>query len=198
MLRSLNTVVGSAIVATDGDIGKVFNFLVEDISWRIAYLVVETGGWLRKKRVLLSPDALRDAAWDRKVLSVNLTVEQVQDSPDVDTDQPVSKQQEMALSKYYGWSSLVKVPAEPLEDLMTGDPHLRSCRELVGYRVSCEGEPLGEVEEFLFDDKTWTIRFLMTRTGIDEGKHALLVPTDGAHDISWTYKSVNISHPVVG
>ncbi len=193
MLRSLNKILGSTIVATDGEIGSVHNFLFEDLSWRIAYLVAETGVWFSRHKVLLSPMALGQPDWTRKILPVLLTKEQVKSSPDIDTDQPVSRQQEMALEQYYGWPSYWEIPTEPRESLMTGDPHLRSCLELAGYHVTASGEELGEVEDFIVDDRTWTIRYLVSRAGAESGGHILLLPTEGAREISWTYRHVELN-----
>ena len=193
MLRSLNKVLGSAIVATDGEIGKVYNFLFEDLSWKIAYIVVEAGGWFNSHKVLLSPSVLLQPDWNRKLLPVSVTKEQVRNSPDIDTDQPVSRQQQVSLARYYGWSSYLEVPAEAREDLLTGDPHLRSCRELMGYSVQGGGEMLGEVDDFIVDDKKWEIRYLLTRAGIEGGSHILLLPVDGVREISWTYRRVELN-----
>jgi hypothetical protein len=191
MLRSLNKILGSSIMATDGEIGSVHNFLFEDVSWKIAYLVAETGAWFNRHRVLLSPSVLGHPDWTRKVLPVSLTREQVKSSPDIDTDQPVSRQQEIALSGYYGWPSYWDVPAEPKESLISGDPHLRSCRELMGYRVTAGSEDLGEVEDLIVDDRSWAIRYVMTRAGIESGGQILLLPAEDAREISWTYRRVD-------
>lgn len=197
MLRSLNTILGSSIVATDGEIGSAYNFLFEDVSWKVGYLVAETGSWFSRRKVLLSPSALQPPNWTHKILPVSLTVEQVKSSPDLDTDQPVSRQQEVALNRYYGWPSYWEIPAEPRDSLLTGDPHLRSCRELVGYRVTAGGENLGNVEDFILDDGSWIIRFLMTRAGVEAGGHILMLPTDGAREISWTYRRIELNKSIL-
>lgn len=195
MLRSLNNILGSTIIATDGEIGSVHDALLEDISWRVAYLVVETGSWFKRHKVLLSPSVLKQPEWGRKVLPVSLAIEQVKSSPDIDTDQPVSRQQEMALNLYYGWPSYWEIPVEPQEATLTGDPHLRSCRELVGYGVTGAGDRLGQVEDFILDDKSWSIRYIVTRAGVESGGHMLLLPTENAREISWTYRRIEFNRP---
>ena len=196
MLRSLNKLLGTTIVATDGEIGSVTNFLFEDVSWRIAYLVTETGAWFNRHQVLLAPNVIGRPDWNARVFPVFLTKDQVKNSPPVDADKPVSRQQETLLNQYYGWPSYWDLPTEPLEIAERGDPHLRGCREMAGYRVLGGGEELGAVEDFIVDDQTWRIRYLLAESGAEHGGHVLLLPTDHAGDISWTYRRLEWNRPV--
>src|SRR5687767_10499755 len=103
MLRSVNSLRGYAIQATDGEIGHVDQFYFDDGTWTIRYLVADTGGWLIGRRVLISPIALGDTDWQEQRLHVKLTRSQVENSPDIETDKPVSRQQEVGYFQYYGW-----------------------------------------------------------------------------------------------
>lgn len=103
MLHSIQNLIGFTMGATDGEIGKVKDFYFDDQTWKVRYLVVETGNWLFGRKVLLSPVALQTPDWDNKVFPVNLTKDQVKHSPDIDTDQPVSRQQESELHSHYSW-----------------------------------------------------------------------------------------------
>src|SRR5262247_2160585 len=103
MLRSLEELHGYTIHATDGDIGTVYAFFFDDKTWAIRYLVVDTGNWLPDRQVLISPIALGQPDWEGQFFSVKLTTEQVRNSPDIDTDKPVSRQQETLLHTYYDW-----------------------------------------------------------------------------------------------
>jgi len=102
-LRSLQDLDGFAIRATDGMIGHVKDFYFDDRSWVVRYLVVETGGWLSSRKVLISPVAVGQPDWSQRVLPVSITKEQVKNSPDIDTDKPVSRQLEMQYLGYYGY-----------------------------------------------------------------------------------------------
>jgi PRC-barrel domain len=198
MLRSLNRIMGSSIVAEDGTIGKVCNILFVDTHSRVAYLVVDVGGWFRRRQVLLSPAALGQPDWREKTIPVSLTREQVRNSPDVDTDQPVSRQNEVAMSKYYGWplwnNDLPSTPVtvESLNEDVAGDSHLRSARELLGYQVLSGTDELGQVEDLYLDDENWTIRYAQVNSGFHLGGHTLLLPLDGGPEISWTYRRVQL------
>jgi sporulation protein YlmC with PRC-barrel domain len=103
MLRSMKDLVGYTIRATDGDIGQVSDFYFEDDKWVVRYLIVEAGHWLSSRKVLISPIAIGTPDRTRGVLPVSLTKEQVENSPDIDTDEPVSRQQEMRYHGYYDY-----------------------------------------------------------------------------------------------
>jgi hypothetical protein len=103
MLRSMKDLDGFTIGATDGDIGQVATCYFDDASFTVRHLVVDTGGWLSGRKVLISPRALRDIDWAAKRINAALTKSQVMQSPDIDTDQPVSRQQEIEYDRYYGY-----------------------------------------------------------------------------------------------
>jgi uncharacterized protein YrrD len=103
MLRSMKDLENCAIRATDGMIGNVKDFCFDDGTWVVRYLVVESGSWLSSRRVLISPIAVAASDWSGRVLSVSITKEQVKSSPDIDTDKPVSRQQEMGFLGYYSY-----------------------------------------------------------------------------------------------
>jgi hypothetical protein len=103
MLRSMKDLEGYAIRATDGTIGHVKDLYLDDDTWVVRYLVVETGAWLSSRQVLISPMAIGQPNWTERVLPVSITKEQVKNSPDIDTDKPVSRQQEMQYIGYYGY-----------------------------------------------------------------------------------------------
>jgi hypothetical protein len=100
MLRSVKDLRGYKILATDGEIGKVHEFYFDDATWTIRYLVVNTGSWLFERRVLLSPIVLGQPYWQMRVFPVALTRMQVKNSPSIETDKPVSRQQEIELHQY--------------------------------------------------------------------------------------------------
>ena len=81
MLKLGSTLKGYAIEATDREIGAIDDFLFDDRSWLVRWLVVETGNWLTGRKVLLLPAALGKADHDRRQLPVSLTRAQVAASP---------------------------------------------------------------------------------------------------------------------
>jgi uncharacterized protein YrrD len=103
MLRSTNDIHGYTVHATDGDIGKVKDFLLDEQTWTVRYLVVKTGNWLSERQVLITPMSFKGVRWDDKRFDVNLTRQQVKESPDISTDMPVSRQQEQDLLAFYNY-----------------------------------------------------------------------------------------------
>ena len=104
MLRKASAINGYAIAASDGRLGTVSDFLFDDASWLVRWLVVDTGNWLSGRKVLLPPSVLGHPDPTRQEFAVRLTKQEVKDSPDVGTDRPVSRQMETAVYDYYGWS----------------------------------------------------------------------------------------------
>jgi len=95
MKRSVKSLTGYLMGASDGEIGKVIDFYFDDKTWAIRYLIVETGDWLSGRKVLISPQALLSTNWENGSFPINLTKEQIENSPNIDTDMPVSRQQEI-------------------------------------------------------------------------------------------------------
>jgi hypothetical protein len=60
--------------------------------------------WLSGRKVLLSPFVLGHLDPKEREFTVELTMRQVKDSPDLDADRPVSRQMETNIYDYYGWS----------------------------------------------------------------------------------------------
>ena len=104
MLRNASAIKGYAIAATDGRLGTVSDFLFDDASWLVRWLVVDTGKWLSGRKVLLPPSALGHIDPNGNEFAVRLTMQQVKDSPDIDTERPVSRQIETNIYDFYGWS----------------------------------------------------------------------------------------------
>ena len=102
MKRSVNSLIGYTIKAKDGELGKVSEFFFDDHTWSIRYLVVETGSWLNERKVLIPHSALGTTDWKSQTFQVNLTMEQISNSPDVETKKTVSRQQEIQLYTHYG------------------------------------------------------------------------------------------------
>ena len=102
MLRSINDLHGLVAEGIDGSIGQINDLYFDDQAWTIRFLVVETGAWLEGRKVLISPVATGEPDWDRRLLPVSVTREQVGKSPDVDSRKPVSRQHEIEHAAYYG------------------------------------------------------------------------------------------------
>ncbi|MDQ6843553.1 MAG: PRC-barrel domain-containing protein [Bacteroidota bacterium] len=220
MLRNINSLVGFSIGATDGEIGKVEECYFDDTTWTVRYIIVKTGGWLGRK-VLISPEAILHPDWDQRTLPVNLTREQVKHSPDIDTDKPISRQEEDALFSYYPWQNYYDAglfgegigmmgiyPVPPIVDVNEVDEnkleernvnqpkpttHLRSTHEVKGYAIHATDGEIGEVADFIFNEDDWSIHFLAVHTGnFFSGKKVLLSPA-WIKDVQWDMQEVIVN-----
>jgi len=103
-LRSTDEVAGYHIEATNGEIGHVKDFLVDDESWAIRYLEVDTRNWWPGKKVLLSPQWIDNVSWPDSKVYVNLTRETIQNGPEWDASTTITREYENRLYDYYDWS----------------------------------------------------------------------------------------------
>jgi hypothetical protein len=102
MLQNLNALMGASVLASDGEFGSVRDFLFDDRSWLIRYVMVEVGSWFKRREVVLPVAALESLNWKARKFNVRLTREQLCDSPDIGTEKSVSRQQEIAMEEYFG------------------------------------------------------------------------------------------------
>lgn len=202
MIREVKKLHGSVLRATDGELGSVNELLFDDQFWTVRYLIVNTGGWLDGRKVLIAPTALGALDWEQRVLNVNLTRSQVENSPGVNTDEPVSRQWEADTYNYYSWpyywgmgggpwySSGLIGSVEAATVPAPSDVHLRSTQEVTGYAVAAQDDDIGHVTDFLVDDETWRIRCLAVGTRDWWPGKQVLLPLDWVGEISWLDQTV--------
>jgi hypothetical protein len=106
MLNAVSSLKGFEIQAKDGSLGTVSDFLFDDSTWKVRWMVVDTGRWLTGRKVLIHPSAVISAEYGQRELNVALTKAQVKDSPDIRQDRPVSQQMQNDLYGYYGLDPL--------------------------------------------------------------------------------------------
>jgi hypothetical protein len=211
MLRSLKDLEGYQLSATDGDIGRVLNFLLDDEHWAVRYLVAGTGGFLGGRRVLISPISFRQAEWSTRRFHVALTIDKVKNSPNVDVDKPISRQHEQDYFRYYGYPYYwgysgvwgmgaypgplatpiwTPPPVEPSEK--ASDVHLRSAAEVRLYNIQGSDGAIGHIEDFIVDDETWEVRYLAIDTSNWWFGKKVLVAPHWASRISWEERKVHV------
>ncbi|HOB73294.1 MAG TPA: PRC-barrel domain-containing protein [Phycisphaerae bacterium] len=218
MLHRFSELRGCTIGATDGEIGKVVDLYFDDLAWAARYLVVDTGRWLPGKQVLISPAAANEMDVRARVLPVGLSMQQVHDSPEVDTALPVSRQRESELAMYYGWplywmpeasgwgpggqalggsaaSSASGAEVGPAVAEREADPHLRSAREVISYRIQASDGHIGHVEDFIIDDWAWMVRYLVVDTRNFWPGRMVLVPPQSVRNVEWEERSVTVDLP---
>ena len=188
MLNTVSYIENATIAATDGAIGEVVAVYFDDKSWTIRYLVVNTGSWLSERKVLISPNAVSRAESPGKVLRVALSQQQVKDSPNIDTQKPVSRQHEDELLRYYAY------PAYWEGETQFSDVHLRSSPDVIGYDIQASDDSIGHVKDFVFDEDSWTIRYLVVDTrNWWPGGTKVLIGTRWISNIDWASKTVRVA-----
>jgi uncharacterized protein YrrD len=188
VLLSIKQLYEQKLRASDGDIGHVKDFYFDDQKWVVRYVVVDTGSWQLDRLVLISPHAFGSLDQNGDFARVNLTRQQIENCPPIESHKPVSRQYEEEYYRYYGWPSywiggglwglnafpLAAPPPPPLPSEMGGesdrvrqseDPHLRSTRVVTGYQLRTSEETIGHVTDFLMDAKSWVICHLVVETG---------------------------------
>lgn len=214
MLRNLKDIELCTITATDGDIGQVKDLYFDDQSWVVRYLVVETGSWLSSRKVLVSPISIEKADGSPHTIRVRITQEQVEKSPDIDTEKPVSRQHEVQFLGYYGYpgywggSSLWGSGMVPMatysgyagmpggvdeeEKTAEGDPHLRSCEAVIGYHIKATDGEVGHVDEIIIDEETWAVRYLVVNTSNWWVGHKVLIAPQWIEAVNWSDQTVTV------
>lgn len=207
MQRNINSLVGFSMRATDGEIGKVEEFYFDDNTWDIRYLIVTTGSWLFGRSVLISPVAIQSVDWGREDFPVNLTKDQISNSPGTDLHQPVSHQHEIALYEHYTWQPYWTIgfyagaqwgimPPPALKKISTpdenatiqkekNDEHLRSTERIAGYHIHASDGEIGHVNDFIIDDESWKVLYIVVDTNNWIGGKKILVSVKHIKEINW-------------
>lgn len=209
MLSKAKTMIGYKLHSLTGEVGKVTSFYFDDHHWTIRYLVVDTGTWMSGRHVLISPYALTTVNKMEQNIAVNLTKRQIEDSPSSNTDKPVSRQFEESYNGYYGlpmyWNgpfvwgaypSIERNRVKPTELNAGGKPwdyHLRSTAVVNGYNIEASDGEIGHVEDFIIDEETWEIRYIIvdTRNWLP-GKKVLISP-QWIEQVSWDLSKVFVN-----
>ena len=219
MLWTASGIKGYAIRASDGEIGTVIDFLFADDSWVVRWLVVDTGNWLAGRKVLLPPTVLGHPDPGTREFPVRLTMKEIKESPEIESDRPVSRQDETNIYGYYGWRPYWgdgffmggygstgddwvgtqalgasqrggRVANTRLND---GDPHLRSIAAVTGHHIHATDGEIGHVKDFLLEETDWSIHYLVVdTTNWWPGKKVLISPAS-THDINWPDRLVNLN-----
>jgi len=214
MERNINSLIGYSIKATDGKIGEVVEFYFDDETWAIRYLIINTIGWLANRKVLISPVAVIGTNWENGLIPVNLTSEQIRHSPKINTDKPVSRQQEIELHKHYSWGEYragwvydgvdfgMSTPSDETDKKAAKqiadrnsvfDPHLHSTSRVTGYDIQANDGKIGHVKDFIFDDQKWQLKYFVVDTHHWIGGKKVLLPVNHIEKVDWPKSDVFVN-----
>jgi len=214
MLIRTSRIERSRVRARDGAIGRVDTFLFDEEQWVLRYIVAKYGFFIFGRRVLLSPVSLTGTVGaNNESISVGLTKDQIKNAPAADLARPVSRRKEEQFHRYYQipvywggaglWGSAMtpmEVGTVTYEPAATVEPieadkdeyHLRSTREIEGYRVDATDGRVGEVQGFLIEDTTWAVRYLRIRVTDEMGDGELFVSPHWVDEISWIERKLKL------
>ncbi|THB78457.1 MAG: PRC-barrel domain containing protein [Desulfobacteraceae bacterium] len=209
MLRSTNEILGYRLNTIDQDVGSCKDLLFDDQWWTIRHLLANTGVWMIGKKVLISPAMINKPDWKTRNIFLNVSKDEIEKCPAPIEDEPVSREYERKMSRHYGipyyWGDaglwgpaaypyavepvLTESMNESEEDVpeQETENHLRSIKEVTGYDIKASDGNIGHVEDFIMDDDTWALRYVIvdTRNWLPGGKKVLL-PLTWAESVSWT------------
>lgn len=202
--RRLGDLKDYALFARDGEIGRIEQVYFDDQHWAVRYFVVHTGGWLLGRDVLIAPRSVAGVDEDNKRIALDLSRVQVEKSPLIGSERPVSRHYEAEFYRHFGWPPYwetsavgapvlmppIAPPAEPISEPV--DPHLRDSAEVIGYHLRARDGELGRVNDLILDDQEWSIRYFVVATGSWwAGKKVLIAPT-WIERISWMDRSMAV------
>jgi hypothetical protein len=211
MLRTLKYIYGFKIQTQNGDIGRLSDLFFDQRIWTVRYLVVDTSTWLKDRLVLISPNSISKADWEAETIHLDLTTRQVENSPSITDDLPVSRQAELSLMKYYGWPDYwqpmgVSIPESAIlfskkfalkkwdaksKANSENNPYLRSSREVIGYRIFTTRGSSGRVCDYVIEDENWIIRYFVIKKNI-WGRKMLMAPS-WIEKVNWAKERLEIS-----
>lgn len=210
-LYTTDNLKGYTLIAADGEIGSVADFYFEQPGWDLRYLVVDTGNWLNRREVLISPVAVGKILSQEKTIDIELTRQQLQNSPRVDQHKPVSRRYEEQYYQHFNWtpywSAIEMDPLSiPVSDGMFSKPeqdgrntdneaqeqYLRSSSEITGYHIETLDDRIGVVRQLVIDCYYWVVRYLVidTRKWLP-AKKVLLSPA-WVTQINWSEQTVDV------
>ncbi len=211
MLHTVSSIKGYLLAAQDGHLGKVKDVYLEEGTWAVRYLVVNTGTWLSGRDVLLPPRAIGHIDDGLESVDVHLTKEKIRNAPDIGTAPTISRQMEHEYYAYYDWpaywtgfgalgaapqnvggeheppaedSEIRRPPVEPV------GPRLRGAVELTGYYVHATDGDIGHVEDFVVDDDSWELRYLVVETRNWLPGKKVMIPPQTIEQVSWNTRHV--------
>jgi len=222
MMNSVNTLVGCRVLGRDGEVGVIRDVYFDDERWAIRYAIVHTGNWLFGRQVLISPVLVTEARVADGALHVDLTRAQIQASPDINTQKPVSRQMELAYWGYYRyppywaygstgplwgwgplpnstiehsvWKDMVAREMQERESRPGGEAneHLRSAHEVIGYAIEAKDGSIGHIDDLLFDESSWALRHIVVDTRNWWPGKHVVIAPARFKAVSWSERNVHV------
>ncbi len=199
------------LYAVDGQVGSVQQLYFDDQNWKVRYLIINTGGWLSERNVLIAPIAVAGIDDAGASMRINLRKDQIEQAPPIEKAKPISRQYEEAYYEHFRWAPYWQsgttvlgtpipypdpLPVKVDEPVLSESPeqsHLRSSAEVTGYGIHARDGEIGHIEDLVIDHEDWIVRYaeVDTRNWLPGKK--ILVPTGRIKQIDWHSRSVSMS-----
>ena len=203
MFFSTKRLIHYSLHALDGLIGEVIDLYFDDEEWSVKYLCVDTGHWMPGRQILISTVSLLLPEQESRMLPVDLTIEQVRDSPSIELGQPVTHRQERELHDRYSWpvywGNTTKPVTHPEPVVISSEQeesreNIRSGRDLIGFHVMGFDEAIGHVDDILLDASGWRIRYLVAGTRNILTVHETLLDVNHGVHVDWQEEQVTLDY----
>jgi hypothetical protein len=220
MERNVNSLVGFSMEAINGEIGKVEDFYFNDQDWTIRYLMAKTVIWPDSRKVLISPKTLISSHRNGGTSTANFTKMQIANGEEDGSEKPVSWQQQAELYLYYPWHSLwgTSFYSERIgkidktysgEDITVQDPtnkngkridenqHWWSTLAVNGYRIHGLDGEIGSITDFIIDDQSWQLTYLVVDTNHRSDRKRVMIPVSYIRELQWVNSRMDVNLSVI-
>ena len=209
--RRVRDIAALTLSAIDGRMGSISELYFDDQSWTVRYLIVNTGGWLSARNVLIAPIAVAGIDDAGASMRIDLRKEQIEQAPPIEKAKPISRQYEEAYYEHFRWAPYwqagttvlgTPIPYPNPPPINVGEPvfsespeksHLRSSAEVTGYGVHAQDGEIGHIEDLVIDDEDWNVRYVEVDTRNWLPGKKVLVQTGRIKQIDWHSRSVTMS-----
>jgi hypothetical protein len=101
MLHQAKTLKGFPLESLDGEIGYVADIIIDDETWAVRYLVIDTQHWWPGKKVLIAPQWIGRVSWSDPKVFINLSREVIKGAPEYTDWSVITREFEIGLHAYY-------------------------------------------------------------------------------------------------
>ncbi len=181
MLLNGKSLTGYKVNAQDGDAGKVLFFFFDDHRWMLRYLVLGTGSWMGKRKVLLTPDTVIAHDWANQRFDLRITRDTIKSSPEMNVLEPIPCQGQETVDRHYGCAFQRR-----------GEANVHSSQDFAGFSVDLEDAPGGKIEDLVVDDNSWIVPYTVVNTRSWLPGKTVLVPPQLVDSVNWDDEKIRL------
>jgi uncharacterized protein YrrD len=181
---STNELLDFLVVAKDGNVGYLDDFYLDDKSWIIPYILVESGDWLHRKDVIIANQVIDRVDLSSRRIFLKMTQEQVESSPHIHRGKVISREQEV---EYYN-----HFKGEYYWNKQNGITSLHTTKGLMGMGIHTPDSTFGKISDLQFTPVKWTVEHLVVHTHRVLNGKVVLISTKEVAGVDWVNNRVNV------